>query len=116
MRLQSKYGEIGGVMGWEYFNSAPGGRREPWVWAQEMTSVLRPNATFDLAITTKTANKLQNAWANSVIHSKEGHDNFDAQLIIPNINYTAMVNFQENGRGGIIKKEAWFKLNLNHIP
>ncbi len=28
--LQSEYGQIGGIMGWEYFNSQPGGTAEPW--------------------------------------------------------------------------------------
>jgi hypothetical protein len=30
MELRGRYGEIGGIMGWEYFNSAPGGRARPW--------------------------------------------------------------------------------------
>ncbi len=28
--LRAKYGAFGGVMGWEYFNSAPGGTDRPW--------------------------------------------------------------------------------------
>lgn len=36
-----KDGGFGGVMGWEYFNSAPGGRDRPWEWAQRMTKLLR---------------------------------------------------------------------------
>lgn len=34
-------GKFGGVMGWEYFNSSPGGREKPWQWAQRMTKLLR---------------------------------------------------------------------------
>ncbi|KAM0818744.1 putative Glycoside hydrolase superfamily [Seiridium cardinale] len=32
---------FGGVMGWEYFNSSPGGKERPWEWAQRMTKLLR---------------------------------------------------------------------------
>lgn len=34
-------GRFGGVMGWEYFNSSPGGREKPWEWAQRITKLLR---------------------------------------------------------------------------
>ncbi|VUC23800.1 unnamed protein product [Clonostachys rosea] len=33
--------QFGGVMGWEYFNSLPGGRERPWEWARFMTGLLR---------------------------------------------------------------------------
>uniref|UniRef100_A0A0B7KI72 Uncharacterized protein n=1 Tax=Bionectria ochroleuca TaxID=29856 RepID=A0A0B7KI72_BIOOC len=33
--------QFGGVMGWEYFNSMPGGRERPWEWAKFMTGLLR---------------------------------------------------------------------------
>ncbi|KAF3002763.1 hypothetical protein E8E14_007397 [Neopestalotiopsis sp. 37M] len=36
-----KDGAFGGVMGWEYFNSSPGGKERPWEWAQNMTKLLR---------------------------------------------------------------------------
>lgn len=38
-------GRFGGVMGWEYFNSLPGGRERPWEWAQWMSRVLGPDRT-----------------------------------------------------------------------
>jgi hypothetical protein len=38
--LRRRYETFGGVMGWEYFNSSPGGREEPWRWAEWMTGVL----------------------------------------------------------------------------
>ncbi|KAL2126505.1 hypothetical protein VTI74DRAFT_794 [Chaetomium olivicolor] len=41
-KLREKYGEIGGIGGWEYFNGVPGGAKRPWVWAEEMTRILRP--------------------------------------------------------------------------
>lgn len=33
--------DFGGVMGWEYFNSLPGGEEKPWEWAMFMTALLR---------------------------------------------------------------------------
>lgn len=38
--LKSRYPAFGGVMGWEYFNSLPGGRERPWEWASFMTQKL----------------------------------------------------------------------------
>jgi len=34
--LIEQYPNFGGVMGWEYFNSMPGGREKPWIWAAVM--------------------------------------------------------------------------------
>jgi hypothetical protein len=34
-------GKFGGVAGWEYFNSLPGGKGRPWEWARQMTGLLR---------------------------------------------------------------------------
>lgn len=87
--LRESYGEIGGIMGWEYFNSAPGGRSAPWVWAQEMTDILRPNGRFKLSITKEIAENLEVAWRNSVITDAE--HKLSSQ-VAPNINYTAMIN------------------------
>ena len=39
--LRARYGEFGGVMGWEYFNGLPSGTERPWEWAREMTKLLR---------------------------------------------------------------------------
>ncbi|KAI7779991.1 hypothetical protein LA080_000100 [Diaporthe eres] len=39
--MLGQHARFGGVMGWEYFNSLPGGRDRPWEWAQWMTRVLR---------------------------------------------------------------------------
>ncbi|TDZ68365.1 Chitinase 2 [Colletotrichum trifolii] len=41
LTLRSRYKQFGGVMGWEYFNSLPGGREKPWEWAKWMTTMLR---------------------------------------------------------------------------
>ncbi|KAK5993719.1 hypothetical protein PT974_07155 [Cladobotryum mycophilum] len=38
---RGRYERFGGVMGWEYFNSLPGGVERPWEWARQVTSVLR---------------------------------------------------------------------------
>jgi hypothetical protein len=35
--LVAKYPDFGGVDGWEYFNSQPGGTSAPWQWAAAMT-------------------------------------------------------------------------------
>ncbi len=35
------YGGFGGVGGWEYFNSLPGGEGRPWDWAVEMMGCVR---------------------------------------------------------------------------
>jgi hypothetical protein len=32
-------------MGWEYFNSLPGGEEKPWEWAQAMSALLRGRRT-----------------------------------------------------------------------
>lgn len=32
---------LGGVMGWEYFNSLPGGEERPWEWAEAMMKTIR---------------------------------------------------------------------------
>ena len=39
--LRGRYADFGGVMGWEYFNSLPGGHKRPWEWARQMTTLLR---------------------------------------------------------------------------
>ena len=33
--------KLGGVMGWEYFNSVPGGEDRPWEWAESMMKLMR---------------------------------------------------------------------------
>lgn len=39
--LRRRYGDaFAGVMGWEYFNSEPGGKARPWSWAEWMSAVL----------------------------------------------------------------------------
>jgi F5/8 type C domain-containing protein/glycosyl hydrolase family 18 (putative chitinase) len=45
--LVAKYPTFGGVDGWEYFNSEPGGTAEPWRWAAEMTSALSGGGVGD---------------------------------------------------------------------
>ncbi|KAH7192007.1 glycoside hydrolase superfamily [Fusarium flagelliforme] len=47
--LRGRYGKFGGVMGWEYFNSLPGGKERPWEWAREMTKLLRGHILSDPA-------------------------------------------------------------------
>ncbi|OAA42294.1 endo-N-acetyl-beta-D-glucosaminidase precursor [Cordyceps fumosorosea ARSEF 2679] len=39
--LRARYKEIGGIMGWEYYSSSPGGVDQPWQWAQLVTPILQ---------------------------------------------------------------------------
>lgn len=39
--LVQYYPRFGGVMGWEYFNSLPGGCERPWEWAELMMKTVR---------------------------------------------------------------------------
>lgn len=39
--LAQFYPRFGGVMGWEYFNSSPGGEIRPWEWAMGMAGCVR---------------------------------------------------------------------------
>jgi chitinase len=91
-KLRSKYGEIGGIMGWEYFNSAPGGNSKPWVWAQDMTKILRPSAVVKLNITEGIANDLIRAWQSSVIVPDGDVRIQDTSLLTPDVDYRAMIN------------------------
>ncbi|CEJ94273.1 hypothetical protein VHEMI09814 [[Torrubiella] hemipterigena] len=63
--LRDKYGQIGGVMGWEYFNSSPGGTDKPWQWAQIMTQILRPGLTPKIKMTRADAKALTDAYYES---------------------------------------------------
>jgi chitinase len=49
--LVGKYPTFGGVDGWEYFNSDPGGTAAPWQWAREMTAAMSGSTgPVDLAL------------------------------------------------------------------
>lgn len=87
--LRNKYGEIGGIMGWEYFNSEPGGLSEPWEWAQQMTAILRPDKSVKLFITAETAENLESAWESSVSGVVEASE---AVHTGPTVDYRAMIN------------------------
>ena len=82
--LRNRYGQIGGVMGWEYFNSDPGGTSQPWEWAQIMTQILRPNAVPELTITRELAEHLQSTYMLS-----SGRSVAKAHGVV---DYLAMVN------------------------
>ncbi|KAH8879612.1 glycoside hydrolase family 18 protein [Thozetella sp. PMI_491] len=43
--ILGRHPRFGGVMGWEYFNSLPGGRERPWEWARWMTALLKGERT-----------------------------------------------------------------------
>ena len=90
--LRDKYRprhEIGGIMGWEYFNSLPGSTAEPWVWAQEMTAILRPGLAPRLNLTEDDARQLTAAYARSVELRVHGRSHPLAEA--PAINYYDMI-------------------------
>ncbi|POS73161.1 chitinase 3 [Diaporthe helianthi] len=87
--LIAEFGTIGGIMGWEYFNSVPGGTAEPWRWAQDMTAILRPGYSVQLTVTSDTAATLDAAWRESV--DGRGAASGFAETR-PNVDYFAMVN------------------------
>lgn len=95
IELVDEYGLIGGIMGWEYFNSDPGGTAEPWEWAQEMTQILRPNHTVALTITTEAATILDMAFRESVGTDQSGQSKSvqgDGADIQHGVDYFAMIN------------------------
>lgn len=93
IELLKIYGLIGGIMGWEYFNSDPGGTALPWEWAQEMTEILRPNDNLTLTIDNETASTLDAAWKKSVVQTgNEEPSDSQGQLMDAKVNYFAMVN------------------------
>ncbi|KAL2192945.1 glycoside hydrolase family 18 protein [Corynascus similis CBS 632.67] len=95
--LRRRYGEIGGVVGWEYFNAVPGGINEPWKWAESMTKILRPEKKPILHITKKMAERLTRAWMVSAAEGR-GSRFMTAERWIepePNVDYLAMVNAEE---------------------
>ncbi|KAK3191821.1 hypothetical protein K4F52_002247 [Lecanicillium sp. MT-2017a] len=93
--LRDDYGQIGGVMGWEYFNSKPGDTAEPWKWAQIMTEILRPNSVPDMKITKPDADRLQQAYEDSLQHILGGALSGIGDLLdslTDAIDYQSMVN------------------------
>ncbi|CAK7205584.1 hypothetical protein SEUCBS139899_008362 [Sporothrix eucalyptigena] len=90
--LRDHYGAshpLGGVMGWEYFDSAPGGTAAPWQWAQDMTAILRPGQTPALYVTSRDAEQLQTAYKASVVKGSGGSVSTNS---VPLVDYMAMVN------------------------
>ncbi|KAI9728891.1 MAG: hypothetical protein M1834_007149 [Cirrosporium novae-zelandiae] len=49
---------FGGVMGWEYFNSMPGGTDRPWEWASSVSSLIKKH--FDQNTNPPSPNKNDN--------------------------------------------------------
>ncbi|KAK3313213.1 endo-N-acetyl-beta-D-glucosaminidase precursor [Apodospora peruviana] len=98
--LSRSVGGIGGIMGWEYFNSESGiPEREPWRWAQVMTAILRPNLFRELVVTRSTADRLVESWRESVSGWRANSVNLGVgvswipdDLLTPNVDYLGMVN------------------------
>ena len=85
--LRNEYGQLGGIMGWEYFNSDPGGTAAPWEWAQDMTEILRPGQTPALTVTSADADNLEAAYDVSRTSLRPGSRIKSA----PRVDYRAMV-------------------------
>jgi len=91
-KIQSRYGDWGGLTGWEYFNAQPGGLARPWEWAEVMTTILRPGKEVSLRITKETAKKLESSWVRSVVSSGTSDMGASSANIKPDIDYMALVN------------------------
>jgi hypothetical protein len=72
--LRGRYGKFGGVMGWEYFNSLPGGKERPWEWAREMTKLLRGHILSEPAQMTQQTQQEQPATVRSATKKSEDVD------------------------------------------
>ncbi|CAK7239444.1 MAG: hypothetical protein STHCBS139747_000875 [Sporothrix thermara] len=79
---------LGGIMGWEYFDSAPGGTSAPWQWAQDMTAILRPGLTPALSVTVHDAKRLKVAYEASAV----ANGGRISAAAASSINYMALVN------------------------
>ncbi|EJT78261.1 chitinase 3 [Gaeumannomyces tritici R3-111a-1] len=91
--LRRKYGEVGGIMGWEYFNGKPGGQAKPWEWAQQITAILRPGKQVQLRVTRDDAARLEAAWATSVAGKVSGNASLaGGDDVKPDVDYWAMVS------------------------
>ncbi|KAK8100013.1 family 18 glycoside hydrolase [Apiospora kogelbergensis] len=81
--LNFQFSRFGGVMGWEYFNSSPGGKDKPWEWAQRMTSVLR--AGEGVAIDDTPAQDLNKVKEGVVDLSKTSSTGVGVQMVDPDV-------------------------------
>ncbi|KAF2095322.1 glycoside hydrolase [Rhizodiscina lignyota] len=59
--LNTKYLAFGGVFGWEYFDSEPGGQTAPWEWSQLMAQWLGVSNATNVKPRKETACKSKNA-------------------------------------------------------
>ena len=86
--LKSRYPGLGGVMGWEYFNSLPGDRDRPWEWAAFMTKTLRARLPASVAPpmanhSTQVVSSLANE--KKVIKLVDGDVEVEVKAPLPNI-------------------------------
>jgi hypothetical protein len=59
-----KWPTFGGVMGWEYFNSLPGGMKTPWRWAAQMSLTMGMAEVMVAAHTILGAGRMRNTLFN----------------------------------------------------
>ena len=69
--IVGQHPRFGGVMGWEYFNSLPGGRERPWEWARVMTALLRGDRTVLEGIEEVTGHQVGAPSASSAAEQKQ---------------------------------------------
>ena len=71
--LRRRYGSaFAGVMGWEYFNSEPGGKASPWTWAEWMSGILGRVVPRGGENRVSSAG-VQGSVAGEVMDSQKGH-------------------------------------------
>jgi hypothetical protein len=62
-QLVAEYPNFGGVAGWEYFNSQPGGTAAPWEWAQWAVESMNATITTDTnSVGFKAKRAAHDAW------------------------------------------------------
>ncbi|EON96665.1 putative glycoside hydrolase family 18 protein [Phaeoacremonium minimum UCRPA7] len=80
--LLGRHARFGGVMGWEYFNSLPGGRERPWEWAQWMTTVLKGRRTESQEMVAPSGNVVAVPAAEKIPETRDA-DEGDGEAEVP---------------------------------
>ncbi|KAK0626990.1 glycoside hydrolase family 18 protein [Immersiella caudata] len=79
--LVGRHPGFGGVMGWEYFNSLPGGKESPWQWCQWMTALVRGTGR-DVVMAGLAAEKPEEGKAESRVSAEVDPDDGIAENIV----------------------------------
>ncbi|KAL2197445.1 glycoside hydrolase family 18 protein [Corynascus similis CBS 632.67] len=92
--LAGRHPRFGGVMGWEYFNSLPGGEERPWEWAQTMTALLRGRRAVSGVEGLQESIKLGNKKSDSSTEADPDEDDKGDTPPVP-----AEFEYHSDGRG-----------------